>query len=190
MGTIVLRLLKKFKRQARQLLSDPTLRLWIWKKFVYQTSDCPKFRSNCPPYLYGKLPLKREAPVLNYEEVSFSYPQTAISLDLAGKQVVIEPGAEKTLFDLDFDDTENLLALHRFACVDDKSDPAWVGLIWKTWTNKYSELSESWAWHPYTAAERVFNMLQFFKNIGMPSSIEKTKSVSYTHLTLPTKRIV
>ena len=176
-----LELLRKFKRQARQIFSDPTLRIWLWKKFFRQTSDHPKFRPNWPSYLYGKLPLKREVPVLSYKEVVFPYPQTSISLDLAGKQVVIEPGAEKTIFDRVFDNTEHLLALHRFAWVDDKSDPAWVGLIWRTWINKYTELSEAWPWHPYTAAERVVNMLQFFKNSGVPSPIEKTKYILALH---------
>ncbi|MEX2451859.1 MAG: heparinase II/III family protein [Rhodospirillales bacterium] len=96
----------------------------------------------------------------------------------------MQPGKAVNPFQSSYADIETLLALHRFAWVPamgDAVDPAWVDRIWRVWLEGYGEPDDSWAWHPYTAAERAINILDFSRRNGLPGDREKTLNALAAH---------
>ncbi len=74
-----------------------------------------------------------------------------MTLLLAGRPLSIDPGNEVTLFNRQFDDIEEYLALHRFAWLPlqgEDMEPAWVGALWKAWQEAHGEYDTGWSWHP------------------------------------------
>jgi hypothetical protein len=170
-------------RKARQLRSDPVLRRWAAARLLGREPGAPDFRAHHPPYLDGRLPLAAEPPVAKLEALVDTPPQAALSIDLAGTDVTLEPGGEAAIFERPFADEETLLALHRFAWLPLASDvePGWVRRLWQAWMDRYSVPDDSLAWHPYTAAERCINILSYAEQVGLPGPQNETLAVLAAH---------
>ncbi len=153
-------------RKARQLAGDRVLRRWLVQRALGLTAGEPPFIPHRPPYLDGLLPLEPESPGSRptYAGLTDSSPRVPIILELPGQTVTVDPGGEDALFKRTFSDTETLLALHRFAWLPlsgENVDPAWVQSLWTAWRGQFGQPSDDWPWHPYTAAERVINILDY-----------------------------
>ncbi len=175
-------------RKTRQLAGDPVLRQWLIGRAMGRLPREPEFTAHRPPYLDGLAPLHRETPSASFAGLDTGRPSAPVELSLAGQTVTVEPGGEEALFDRSFDDNETLLALHRFAWLPvmaDKVDPAWVQAMWDAWRDRYREpagrSSGGWEWHPYTAAERAINILDFAARHGLPGPLDETLNVLALH---------
>lgn len=106
-----------------------------------------------------------------------------MSLFLAGEPISAEKISPATLFDHPFRDTESLLALHRFAWLPLMAniDPRWVSSLWQAWRGRYGTPTNGWPWHPYTAAERAINILDFGRRVGLPGPLDDTLAVLSAH---------
>lgn len=166
-------------RKARQVLSDPVLRRWLIGRALNRWPKEPAFIPHRPPYAVGHLPLAAETPtrVSDFDSLPPGRIETAMTLDLAGTDVSLSPSHGADLMIRTFNDTEVLLALHRFAWLPVAGlnvDPAWVGALWLAWHDAHGTLDDSWAWHPYTAAERAINLIDFSRRAGVPEPVDDT----------------
>ncbi len=171
-------------RKARQIISDPVLRRWLAGRLLGRRPGEPAFAAHRPPYLDGVAPLEIETSSETFPALAEAPPTAPVDLELAGETVSLRPGGEKALFGKDFADVETLLSLHRFAwlaLVGDDFDPAWVGAIWTAWREIHATPDDSWAWHPYTAAERAVNVLRFARVHGLPGPIDETLDLLRAH---------
>ncbi len=171
-------------RKLSQLYSDPVLRRWIVDRFVFRRGATPAFLAHRPPYLDGLLPLVLEEPRGDFPEHPLSAPGQAISLDILGETVTLAPGEEESLFDLEFDDTEKILAVHRFAWLPLRNGPGivpWAFALWRAWLRRFSVPDDSWAWHPYTAAERAVNLIGFAAKFGFPAPASESLAALAAH---------
>lgn len=118
-----------------------------------------------------------------FAEKDFELPLEPLKITLAGATYTILPGEEAELYSRSFHDTEQLLALHRFAWIYDKDvEPDWAVRLWRQWLSVYSNpVPGNWPWHPYTAAERLINLLYFFRNYGVPSPADESHIVLARH---------
>ncbi len=171
-------------RRARQVAGDPTLRRWLVGRALGRHRGEPAFTAHRPPYLEGLLPLAAETPRHAFPEIAAAPPTAPIALPLPGLTVALVPGEAGALFERTFDDTEVLLAVHRFAwlpLLGEQADPAWVAALWQAWRQQYGRPGAGWAWHPYTAAERAINLLDFARRHGLPAPAEDTAAVLAAH---------
>ena len=173
-------------RKIRQLRDDPVLRRWLLARLTGQTPGEPAFQAHRPPYLAGQLPLPPEQPVpaTLFKEIPADPPKGPIDLPLAGEAIRVTPGEETALFQETFSDLETSLALHRFSWIPllgDDTDPAWVQALWTAWHQQFANPAPGWPWHPYTAAERAVNLLQFGRRQGLPGPLDKTLSTLAAH---------
>jgi hypothetical protein len=185
-------MLSSLIRKIRQLNGDPVLRQWLVGRALGRWPGEGAFTPHKPPYLDGLLPLASETPSCNFQELPSAQPSTPLVLDLAGETLRVEPGQEAALFERHFDDTEILLSLHRFAWLADHGhavDPAWVQAMWQAWLGKFAEPSHDWPWHPYTAAERAINILNFSRHHGLPGDQQKTLHCLASHAPLIAERL-
>ncbi|NQV57979.1 MAG: heparinase II/III family protein [Rhodospirillales bacterium] len=171
-------------RKIHNVLNDPVLQRWLFGRLTGRWRPAPFHRLH-PEYLKG-LELNAEAsPNLDLMDLRDTAPQNPIRLDLAGHILNLEPGAERSFIERDFTDTESLLALHRFAWIPNaggECDPAWVNSLWRSWMECHGDPSaEGWAWHPYTAAERLINILGFAKRFGLPGPREQSLETLAQH---------
>ncbi len=167
-------------RKVGQVLSDPVLRRWLIGRVLRRISSEPAFDAHRPPYLDEVLPLKLESPASGLPSLAVDAPRSEICLTLPGETVKLQPGDENTLFERAFPDPETLLALHRFAWLttsNDDPDSAWVKAIWSAWRTTFATPDDGWAWHPYTAAERAINILEFSGRYGLPGESKDTLEV-------------
>lgn len=115
-------------------------------------------------------------------------PTGPIELLLAGTTVRLEPGDEPNVFSRAFSDNETQLALHRFAwaplVAGGGQTAAWVQAMWDEWRKKFATPDKSWAWHPYTAAERAINILDLAQTKGLPEPVDETLSLLARHVTV------
>ncbi len=98
--------------------------------------------------------------------------------------MTLEPGSAESLFERKFADLETLLAVHRFAwlpLLGAAADPGWVDALWRAWMARHATPDGSWAWHPYTAAERAVNILDYGRRIGLPGAREVTVALLARH---------
>ena len=174
------------RRKARQVFDDPVLRRWLVERTLRRVPGPPPYNENCPAYL-------ADVPTLHPRQ--FSVPQeydtnpdtmTAGPLDLAlpGEDLRIEICDTPSIFSRHFSDTETLLALHRFAWLPLTTpvvDPGWVQALWKQWRGQFGTPSGTWPWHPYTAAERVLNLIDYIMRSGFPGDPEETIAVLARH---------
>ena len=112
-------------------------------------------------------------------------PSGPLELDLPGETVTLLPDAPDALFARTFADTETLLAVHRFAWVPllgGRIDPVWVDVLWRCWLRRHAEPDDSWIWHPYTAAERAINILDFARRYGLPGERDATMAMLARHI--------
>ncbi len=177
-------LLKKFFNKAYQVQSDPILRSWLIGRLLGRWQGEPAYTAHHPSYLSDLLPLSPEIPTKQFFCLQTDTPKFELHLKLPCESIVLRPGDENKLFTLHFRDIETKLALHRFAWLSEfgKDVPNdWVAAIWQAWVKKYSTVDNSWAWHPYTVAERAVNILSFIERNGLPGSREKTLSILTAH---------
>lgn len=155
------------RRKLTQVVADPSLRRFLVERALGRLGAPAPFVAGHPPYLTSLDP--GCPPALDLSWFEPPRPQTPITLDLTGQRLTLEPGEASSLFTRSFDDLETQLAVHRFAWLPlqlKDYDPAWVGTLWQAWCDTHGTIDDSWAWHPYTAAERAINMLDFAKRVG------------------------
>ncbi|MBI5164818.1 MAG: heparinase II/III family protein [Magnetospirillum sp.] len=159
-------------RKVRQLRADPVLRQWMIRRALWLTPGPAPFVPHCPPYLgAGWRGLETETPTAVFARLPEGRPVGPLILRLAGETATIEPGEEEALMRRAFADLETTLSLHRFAwlpLMDSAADARWVGALWTAWRNAHGRPDGSWAWHPYTAAERALTLAAFFGRHGLP----------------------
>ncbi|MCC7016450.1 MAG: heparinase II/III family protein [Rhodospirillales bacterium] len=171
--------------KLRQLARDATLRRWLLARALGRAAPPPHFVPHRPRYLAAVMsPMETAAAAMSFAEIAPPAPEDPIVLPLAGTRVEATPGDLGAVFARAFADTESLLALHRFAWIPllgAKADPAWVAALWRAWRARFAVPDDSWAWHPYTAAERAVNLLRFSRRHGFPAPADDTAAVLAAH---------
>lgn len=170
-------------RRLRAIAGDPVLRRWALIRLAQGKTVTPVPPRTYPPYLAGLSLDERPTPRLDFASFAAAASTQPLVLNLAGESVRVMPGAEAQFVEREFADTESLLALHRFAWIaDPATNPAWVGAIWRAWLRRYGDSQrDSWAWHPYTAAERLVNIVRFAASHGLPPPFEDTVAILMKH---------
>jgi len=155
-------------RKGRQVIGDPALRGWMWRRALGLEPGPESFTPHRPPYLDFPASLFADKAPPPPQRVTRPTPRAPLVFHLHGRTVRVEPEAPDAMFDMD-GDLEFKLGLHRFAwlpLVGQDVDPAWVSAVWEAWTTRYGERAEGWAWHPYTTAERAINLLDYAEQEG------------------------
>jgi len=171
-------------RRASALAADPTLRRWTIAR-VSGRVHAPDLSQRRPPYLDGVANAASFQTSETFIEFAAAAPLRAIVLPLPGEAVRVVPGEEEAVFGRRFADVETLLALHRFAWIPltgEALDPAWVAALWRGWMRTSFPPCEGWAWHPYTAAERAINILDFARRYGLPAPAAETRAALQAHV--------
>ena len=173
-------------RKARQVRDDPVLRQWLLARMTGQTSGAITVRQADPDYLHGLPPLV--VGDAGWPSKLLLAPSTqpsgTLELSLPGAQIELEARDPTTLFAQTFSDTETLLAVHRFAWLPlmmPYVDHGWVAALWGAWLDKFAVPSDGWPWHPYTAAERAINIIDYCLRFGCPGDPGKTITVLARH---------
>ncbi|OAN49180.1 hypothetical protein A6A04_03435 [Paramagnetospirillum marisnigri] len=178
-------MLDGLKRKLRQLSDDPVLRRWLILRALRLTPGEPAFTPHRPPCLGpGWAGLEPETPQAVFPALPEGSPRGRLTLRLPGRVLEVEPGGEATLVAAPLDDPETQLGLHRFAWVPmmkPGDDARWVATIWAAWRARFGTPDSSWAWHPYTAAERAINLITFIRRHGLPGPAEDTLAVLAAH---------
>lgn len=155
-------------RKLRQVARDATLRRWLVARALGRTAPPMPFTPHRPPYVAVLPGADVSVPPVG-RELSVPPPAKPLALSLPGARIEIDPDDPGAVFARAFADTESLLALHRFAWLPlARPDPdiSWVAALWREWRKRFDAPDESWAWHPYTAAERAVNLLAFARRHG------------------------
>jgi len=179
-------------RKSRQLADDPVLRRWLMGRVLGRWPKPAPFQAHRPPYLDGLLPLAGEVPSAKFTVLESSPPTGPIDLLLAGETINLAPGEAVAVFNRSFDDVETLLSLHRFAWARQSGrfvDSDWFAVLWQAWREKFSTPDDGWAWHPYTAAERAVNVLEFAHVFGLPGPADETLSLLAVHARIISERL-
>ena len=167
-------------RKVRQLAADPVLRRWLARRALGAAVAPPPFEAHRPPYLSGfAVPdAEKPAPPRPFRGLAAPPPDRPIRLPLPGLCLDLAPGGESGLYASTFADVETLLALHRFAWLplvaEGAEKASWFAALWAEWRRRFARPDASWAWHPYTAAERAINILDFAGRHGLPEPVEDT----------------
>jgi len=178
-------------RKARQVAGDPVLRRWLYGRIAGGGGE-PAFTAHHPPYLDGMLPLAAETPSADFASLSPERPLAPIDLPLPGETVRVVPGGEGDLFRRDFANEETGIAVHRFAwlpLLGAAADPAWIDALWRAWCEHDGTPDNGPAWHPYTAAERAVNIVEYARRRGLPGSREKTLAILAGHAPVIAERL-
>ena len=176
----------------KQLATDPTLRRWLVARALGRVSSPPAFVPHRPPYLSGEDFSAAARLPTSAGELRTEAPSCPLTLPLPGESVTVPPGHAAELFARAFADTETLLAAHRFAWVPimgNAVDPAWAAALWNAWKARFAAPDESWAWHPYTAAERAVNLLRFARRHGFFAPAADTRACLATHAPAIARRL-
>jgi len=174
-------------RRARQLAADPVLRRWLVRRLI-GAAPPPAFTPHRPPYLSNTPAPDSEKPnpPASFRPLQAPPPTAPIQLPLPALTLELRPGDERGLFDHAFADIETLLALHRFAWLplvaDGRNKESWLQALWVAWRGRFAQPTADWAWHPYTAAERVCNLLDFAAGRGLPGAVDDTVAVLARHV--------
>jgi hypothetical protein len=173
-------------RKGRRIVADPVLRRWLMGRLLGKYPGPPKFTPHLPPYLQKMLPLSISSPCppIPFNEINVDSPTDTFLLPLPAADIQIQPGAGKEIFTRSFADLESLLALYRFAwlpLLGKHICPGWVQNLWRAWQTRYQRPDDSWAWHPYTAAERAVNLIDFGRQFGLPAPLEDTLEILARH---------
>ena len=171
-----------------QLVDDPILRRWLAARILGRESPVPEFEQGQPPYLapYGWQtqsfhPGTNGVPL---PPLRVNPPSNPLEVMLPGVRIKIKPGDVHKLLDRTWDDIEKSLAVHRFAWLPlagSNVEPGWVDTIWRSWSSRHGKKIFGWAWHPYTAAERVINILDFARRVGLPGDSADTRLLLSVH---------
>ena len=173
-------------RKAAQVATDPVLRRWMVARAARREAPVAPFTPHAPPYLAGTPPFNGiDAPAAtDFAELIVESPDRPIDLPLPGAPMRLAPGETSALFDASFDDLETTLAVHRFAwlpLLGPAVPPSWVDTLWRAWAERHATPDDGWAWHPYTAAERVINVLDFARRHGLPGPRRRTLALLAEH---------
>ena len=186
-------MLASFRRRSAKLIEDPVLRRWLKGRLVGLWDRPSEFVPHRPPYLTETGEGEAKSAVdLSFPPFRSDVPTAPLTLALPGETITLSPDAPGTLFERHFDDTETLLAAHRFAWLPlmaTAAPPGWVDALWRAWVSQFGDPDDSWAWHPYTAAERAINILSFARVNGLPGSANATLAVLAKHGTAITERL-
>ncbi len=177
--------LHALKRKARQVGSDPVLRRWLWGRMLGRWPRGMRSQAGRPPYL-DDFPASPAAVAGtgDFAELPGSRPTGEIEISLPGETIRLAPGDEHALMARRFEDTETMLGLHRFAwlpVIGDAVAPEWVSALWRAWRDAHGADRTGWPWHPYTAAERVINILDHARLHGLPGPREDTVQFLAAH---------
>jgi hypothetical protein len=171
-------------RIINRVIGDPILQRWLLGRITGRWRPEPFHRLH-PPYLNNQEAIIDEISKAKFADLSDGVPEKPLQLNLAGEVLTIGPDDVRTLMMREFADTESLLALHRFSWIYAAGidcDPAWVNVMWRAWMEFHGEQNaDSWAWHPYTVAERLINILGFAERIGLPGPREKSCDILAKH---------
>ncbi|MGB0670535.1 MAG: heparinase II/III family protein [Rhodospirillales bacterium] len=172
------------KRKADQVLNDPELRLWLWRRARRLEPMPPAYQPGCPPYLNDPKGYQGETPmpVTRFPEGASDGPKAPLTLRLPGRDIVLDPARPGALFDEPFDDLETMLAAHRFAWVplQPDADPAWIRALWAAWRARDWNRND-WPWHAYTVAERAINLITWAQTHGLPGGESDTLTCLADH---------
>ena len=186
-------MLENVIRKARQLAGDPVLRHWLWLRLLRLTPGEPSFAAHLPPSLGADWAgLAPETATAVFSPLPEGAPKGRLTLQLPGTSLEIEPGEEAALVARHFDDPETQAGLHRFAWVPlmkAGDDPRWVGAVWRQWRQRFGTPDPSWAWHPYTAAERAITLVTFARRHGLPGPAADTLAVLAAHAPVVAARL-
>ncbi len=171
-------------RRAAQVINDPTLQQWLLARLLGREKPQTVFTPHVPPCVDDRLPLSQESPKALFTALNSQTPDTVIVLPMPGAPITVAAKQAAQLFASPQDDLERTLALHRFAWLpllggDAPAD--WVAHIWQHWCSAFASPDDSWAWHPYTAAERAINLLDYGIGQGLPSPIDETVALLAAH---------
>jgi len=163
-------------RKARQLGADPVLRRWLWERSSGRSKTPPPFVPHSPPYLGSRwqgLPL--ETPTVGIAVLPAEGDQHFPEIQLPG--LSFTPNNAEALVLSEFAELETVLAVHRFSWLPLTTVPVLSGLlgqVWAAWARHYgrNDSRQGWAWHPYTAAERIANLLDYAALAGgLPQTV-------------------
>ncbi len=153
------------------------LRRWVVGAALGRRPGGVAFEPHRPPYL-ADMPLAvgeaEPAFVQPYSTIhanEAAAPRKPLILALPGETVLLAPGDERSLFQREFSDMEARLAAYRFAwlpLMGRTIEPGWVQALWSTFVACFAQPDSSWAWHPYTLAERAINILDYARRSGFP----------------------
>jgi len=169
-------MIARVTRQLRQVMADPVLRRHLAGRLLRRWPALPRPVMTAPPGLAfpgSADPTRLEWPPLP------AGPNGA-PLPLPGACVTASPD----LFSRSFDDGETLSALHRFAWVPLLGAALRFGdvqTLWQTWRARFTAPDDSPVWEAYTAAERVCNLLDLGRRVGLPAPVDDTIAVLAAH---------
>lgn len=159
-------------RKGRQLLADPALRTWLVGRMTGRYPAPPIFTVHRPPYVDQMLPLQVEPPSADHLPVFTPPVEPGYPFEVALPGLVqnLDPAAPAIFFDTPCTDIETELARHRFAWLPlvDAVPAGWFTSLWSIWRERFMD-TDGWHWHPYTAAERVVNILDGVRRFGTPA---------------------
>jgi hypothetical protein len=170
-------------RKVRQVMADPALRRYLLERALGRMAPPSAFVSGHPPYLPGLVLAGRPQPP-DFSVLPDRAPVAPLELDLPGCRVLVDPADPGAPFRAKYADIETFLALHRFAwlpLLGDAVDPAWVGALWHQWRRHHGQPGPGWDWHPYTAAERAINLLDYGRRQGLPGPVDDSLAVLAAH---------
>lgn len=179
-------MIQNLSRKFKQLQADSTLRAWLFGRVFGKWPSATTFTPHQPPYLADQLPLQAEAPSgqSSFKGCDVKAPGQPIEITLPGEILTLSPSDPAALFDRNFDDIETELSAHRFAWLDapmSEINTNWTTTLWTAWASKFSDDQTGWAWHPYTAAERAINILNFAAHHGWPGDVDNTRTLLAAH---------
>ncbi|AVM75609.1 heparinase II/III domain-containing protein [Magnetospirillum gryphiswaldense] len=159
-------------RKLDRLLSDPALRRWLLGRALRLYPSPPCFIPGIPGYLdKDALAVEASAGRWDFASPVLAAPTGLVRLDLPGATIELDPADPGRLFEQDFPDLETRLAVHRFAWLplQGRAVPVeWVFVLISEWHRRFAKPDPSWVWHPYTAAERLINLMAFGRRAGLP----------------------
>lgn len=160
-------MLAALMRKGRQVATDAVLRRFLIARAFGRMRPVAPFTPHKPPYLAMTDCAFTATPDLPAAQQGRGQ---AIHFSIHGQHFAVNPDDPARLFDSAPPDIETLLALHRFAWLDlaDDADPVTVGAVWRAWFLRFGEAPDGWAWHPYTATERVIALLDHTERHGWP----------------------
>ena len=153
-------------RRAYALWADETLRRWLIERSLGRTTRAGAAQRHHPPYL-PQADLRWEHPVtLDNHCFPSDRPvhdvQTRGAINLHGHDISYFVAAPSNRIFAESEDLEFTLAVHRFAWVPRhmaRLSDLDLGRVWDWWLGEFMSRDDTWAWHPYTAGERMLNIL-------------------------------
>ncbi len=168
-------MISQLKRKIGQVISDRVLRKWLIGRMLGRYQAPATFEPHHPLYLHHQLPLSPETPhwQIPPKVLSNELPIAQTSIQILSQRLALDPESPRALFNEPIADIEAELARHRFAWIPlmPEIDAAWFVALWGVWRDQFM-VSNGWAWHPYTAAERAVNLIDGARRCGAPDTLD------------------